>query len=64
MSNLKKEVIELLEQDYMFTKLEILEVQRDRDVNKYLFRLPDKEHIEAVLMFHDYGNSVCISTQV
>lgn len=64
MSNLKKEVIELLEQDYMFTKLEILEVQRDRDVNKYLFRLHDKEHIEAVLMFHDYGNSVCISTQV
>ena len=29
-----------------------------------LFKLNDNEHIEAVLMNHDYGNSLCISSQV
>ena len=38
-------------------------VERDTDVNKYLFKLND-EHVEAVLMNHDYGNSFCISSQV
>ena len=36
----------------------------DKDVCKYLFELIDGEHIEAVLMKHDYGNSVCVSSQV
>ena len=31
---------------------------------KYLFELSDGEHIEAVLMHHDYGESVCVSSQV
>ncbi len=31
---------------------------------KYLFELPDGNTIESVLMRHDYGNSLCISTQV
>ena len=44
--------------------LKIVEVQKDVDVCKYLFELSDKEHIEAVLMRHDYGNSICISSQV
>jgi 23S rRNA (adenine2503-C2)-methyltransferase len=44
--------------------LKIVDVQEDEDVNKYLFELSDGEHIEAVLMRHDYGNSVCVSSQV
>ena len=63
-TNIKKEVIELIQKDYSIDRLKIVDVQNDVDVSKYLFELEDKEHIEAVLMRHDYGNSVCISSQV
>ena len=38
--------------------------QTDTDVCKYLFELSDGERIETVLMYHDYGISVCVSSQV
>src|SRR5699024_5907388 len=38
--------------------------QEDVDVIKYLFKLEDNNKIEAVLMKHDYGNSLCVSSQV
>lgn len=31
---------------------------------KFLFELQDGYTIETVLMRHDYGNSVCVTTQV
>lgn len=31
---------------------------------KYLYRLPDGNHIESVLMRYEHGNSLCISSQV
>lgn len=64
MSNIKKEVIEKLSCSFWIDKLNVLKIERDIEVNKYLFELNDKERIEAVLMRHDYGNSICISTQV
>lgn len=64
MSNIKKEVIIKLEENFYFEKIEKEEVQRSRDSNKYLFKLKDGNRVEAVLMRHDYGNSVCISSQV
>lgn len=57
-------MLEQLSKDFSFSKLELVQVERDVDVCKYLFELSDHEHIEAVLMRHDYGNSVCISSQV
>lgn len=63
-TNIKKEMLEQLDKDYSFSKLKLVQVERDIDVCKYLFELFDNEHIEAVLMKHDYGNSVCISSQV
>ena len=63
-TDIKKELIEVIRNDYSIDKLKIVDVQRDVDVNKYLFELSDKEHIEAVLMRHDYGNSICVSSQV
>ena len=63
-TNIKKELLDVLSQEYTLKRLTIVEVQEDVDVCKYLFELEDKEHIEAVLMRHDYGNSVCISSQV
>lgn len=64
MTNIKKEVIEKLKQDFNIKPLKILRKQIDTDVCKYLFELEDKNKIEAVLMKHDYGNSLCVSTQV
>ena len=63
-TNIKKELLEQIVSDYSFSKLKLIQVEKDVDVCKYLFELDDCEHIEAVLMRHDYGNSVCISSQV
>ena len=64
MTNLKKEVIADLEENFTMKTVEITKIEKDIDVQKYLFRLIDGEKVEAVLMNHDYGNSVCISTEV
>ena len=63
-TDIKKDMLALLEKDFSFSKLKLVTVERDVDVCKYLFELNDGEHIEAVLMKHDYGNSVCVSSQV
>ncbi len=63
-TNIKKEVLEVVSHDYSIARLKIVDVQEDVDVCKYLFELSDGEHIEAVLMKHDYGNSICVSSQV
>lgn len=64
MHNIKKEVLEKLKQDFTMEPLEMIDRLEDIDVVKYLFRLKDDSKIEAVLMRHDYGNSLCVSTQV
>ena len=64
MTNIKKEVISYLKEDFKINSLEILTKQEDIDVIKYLFKLEDDSKIEAVLMKHDYGNSLCVSSQV
>lgn len=64
MSNVKKNVIQVLQRDYVMEPLKIMDILTDVDVHKYLFQLSDGEKVEAVLMKHDYGNSICVSTQV
>lgn len=64
MSNIKKDVIKKLEEDFAINNLEIIDKQHDTGVYKYLFKLKDNQKIEAVLMQHDYGNSLCVSSQV
>ena len=64
MYNVSKKVIELLEDNFIFDSIEMLLKKEDVDVAKYLFNLSDNNKVEAVLMNHDYGNSLCISTQV
>ena len=64
MTNIKKEVLDMLKNEFELSTISITKVERDVDVNKYLFRLKDNEKVEAVLMDHIYGNSLCISTQV
>ncbi len=65
MTNLSKELRERLEREYGLLRLEIMEVQTSRmdGTSKFLFRLPDGNMIESVLMRYRHGNSVCISSQ-
>lgn len=63
-SNMKKDQREILKQDFSFQKPKVIKREIDELTEKYLIELEDKEHIEAVLMRHDYGNSVCVSSQV
>jgi len=63
-TDIKKDLLETIKKDYSIDPLKIVNVEEDVDVCKFLFELKDLEHIEAVFMKHDYGNSVCISSQV
>ena len=64
MTNLKKDLIKYLNDNFTMKPLRLVTVQKDVDVRKYLFELYDGNKIEAVLMNHDYGNSLCVSSQV
>lgn len=63
-SNIKKSVLEQMKKDFSFDFITIEKVLEGKDVKKFLFGLLDGEKIEAVLMEHDYGLSVCVSSQV
>ena len=63
-SNLKKEIRDKLKEDFKFDKIQIIKIEKDELVRKYLFELVDGQRIEAVLMYHDYGTSICVSSQV
>lgn len=64
MSNLSKEIIDRLEKDFSLNRPVIVKEECDEGVSKYLFKLSDNEYIESVLMWHNYGLSLCISSQV
>ena len=64
MTNLKKEFIGMLNDNFYFGKIKLHNKQVSSDTNKYLFELEDGNFIESVLMKHDYGLSVCISSQI
>ena len=64
MSNINKNTISMLKKDFTIYVPEILKKQSGKNVYKYLFKLEDGEKVEAVLMLHDYGQSLCISTEV
>ena len=64
-TNMKKSFIETLKEDFVIDKLELVLKQESSDGTiKFLFRLSDGNLIETVLMTHDYGYSVCVTTQV
>ena len=63
-TNIKKEIIDNLIKHFNIDFIKIEKVLEGKDVKKFLFRLLDGEKIEAVLMEHNYGLSVCVSSQV
>ncbi len=64
MTNLNKELINKLENSFNMDRPIIEKEEEDTDVNKYLFKLTDGNYIESVLMRHNYGLSLCISSEV
>lgn len=65
MTDLPGKLREKLQQEYEWIRLEPVKVQRSVQDGtcKFLFRLPDGNVIESVLMKYHHGNSVCISSQ-
>ena len=63
-TNIKKEIREKLKEDFRLDFISIKKKEEGNLVKKYLFELKDGNFIEAVLMEHDYGLSVCVSSQV
>ena len=65
MSNLPQSLRELLEEKYSFGNLELAVSQVSNDgTEKRLYRLPDGQMIESVLMpYQDGRRTVCISSQ-
>ncbi|MDQ0198548.1 dual-specificity RNA methyltransferase RlmN [Neobacillus ginsengisoli] len=65
MSNLSKGLRDKLTEQFQITTLKTVIQQTSSDGTiKFLFELHDGYSIETVLMRHDYGNSVCVTTQV
>ena len=65
MTNVKKTLKPILARDLEFDTLELVLKQESTDGTiKFLFRLADGNLIETVLMTHDYGYSVCVTSQV
>ncbi|OIJ13216.1 23S rRNA (adenine(2503)-C(2))-methyltransferase RlmN [Anaerobacillus alkalilacustris] len=65
MTNLSKDLRESLSNDFRLTTLRTLTKQESKDGTiKFLFELSDGYSIETVVMRHEYGNSVCVTTQV
>lgn len=66
MSDISAQLRDRLKEKFCIKSLFIvkrLESKRDNTV-KYLYRLPDGNHIETVLMEYEHGNTISVSTQV
>jgi len=65
MSDIKKELIVKLEQNFYLGTLSLVTRNDASDgTTKFLFELADENLIETVLMKQSYGFSICITTQV
>ena len=64
-TNQKKEIIKRLNEDFNLDLLEVANHQISADgTEKFLFKLDDGEFIESVLMRHEYGLSVCVTSEL
>ena len=64
-TNLPKDMVEKLKTEYILKPIEIFKVLTSRDgTKKYLLKLYDDNIVECVFLTQDYGNTICMSTQV
>lgn len=65
MTNIPKELLNTLAQNYRAQGVEIYRVFTSKDgTKKFLYKLFDGNIIEGVFMSYKYGNTLCVSTQV
>lgn len=65
MTNLSKNLRAWLNENYSCEGLKMLQKQVSRDgTRKYLFQLSDGSNIESVLMHYDYGDCICVTSEV
>jgi 23S rRNA (adenine2503-C2)-methyltransferase len=65
MVDVSQECVQLLADNFVIQTLNLHVKQESADGTiKFLFKLPDGNLIETVLMRHKYGLSVCVTTQV
>lgn len=64
-TNIKKDSKEKLAKEFTFNALKVVTKSVASDeTTKFLFALEDNSLIETVMMHHDYGYSVCVTSQV
>lgn len=66
MTNLSKDLIASLKERYSIYRPRVLskQVSSIDGTIKYLWEMEDGNAVETVVMLNDYGNTVCVSTQV
>lgn len=66
MNNLPKTLREKLDGEFYITSPEVIrkQVSKQDGTIKYLWRLRDGGSVESVVMRYEYGNTVCVSSQV
>lgn len=65
MTDLSNKLRQYLNDNYQIGALQILKLQVSKDsTRKYLFSLSDGSAIESVLMHYDYGDCICVTSQV
>lgn len=66
MHNISKTTIQMLKNKLSLDVFTIEKIQIDKNdkTTKFLFKLKDGHYIESVLMYFDWGNSICVSSEV
>lgn len=49
---------------YVWQPVEIYKAFEGKGAVKFLYKLHDNNIVEGIVMFHNYGNTLCVSTQV
>ncbi len=63
--NLSAELKDNLQENYILKPVEIFKVYVSQDgTKKYLLKLHDNNLVESVFLSQNYGNTICLSTQV
>ncbi|MBQ8522405.1 MAG: 23S rRNA (adenine(2503)-C(2))-methyltransferase RlmN, partial [Clostridia bacterium] len=64
-TTIPKKMYEELQGEYILKPVEIFEVYKSSDgTKKYLLKLWDNNIIECVFLTQNYGNTICMTTQV
>lgn len=63
-ATVKESLSSLLGKEFFFGEITCIDKKCSDSADKYLFKLNDGNLAETVLMKHEYGNNICVSTQV